>query len=95
MIQGTVNAAYEAVVSLPLRGPAGQARDMDAVVDTGGCMQNRFAVMVSRSDVRASLDQQGNGASVRVERSRHVDRRPAQEVPRALRCLLQRPVVLQ
>ena len=35
MIQGTVNAAYEAVVSLPLRGPAGQAQDMDAVVDTG------------------------------------------------------------
>ena len=35
MIEGTVNAAYEAVVSLPLRGPAGQARDVDAVVDTG------------------------------------------------------------
>ena len=35
MIQGTVNAAYEAVVSLPLRGPAGRARDVDAVVYTG------------------------------------------------------------
>ena len=35
MIQGTVNSAYEAVVPLPLRGPAGQAREMDAVVDTG------------------------------------------------------------
>ncbi len=35
MIEGTVNAAYEAVVSLPLRGPAGQSRDVDAVVDTG------------------------------------------------------------
>ena len=35
MIEGTVNAANEAVVSLPLRGPAGQARDVDAVVDTG------------------------------------------------------------
>ena len=35
MIQGTVNSAYEAVVPLPLRGPAGQARDVDAVVDTG------------------------------------------------------------
>ena len=35
MIKGTVNTAYEAVVSLPLRGPAGQARDVDAVVDTG------------------------------------------------------------
>ena len=35
MIEGTVNTAYEAVVSLPLRGPAGQARDVDAVVDIG------------------------------------------------------------
>ena len=35
MIEGTVNAAYEAVVPLPLRGPSGQARDVDAVVDTG------------------------------------------------------------
>ena len=35
MIEGTVNAAYEAVVALPLRGPAGQARDVEAVVDTG------------------------------------------------------------
>ena len=35
MIEGTVNAAYEAVVALPLRGPAGEARDVDAVVDTG------------------------------------------------------------
>ena len=32
MIEGTVNTAYEAVVSLPLRGPAGQARDVDAVL---------------------------------------------------------------
>ena len=35
VIEGTVNAAYEAVVALPLRGPAGQARDVNAVVDTG------------------------------------------------------------
>ena len=35
MIHGTVNAAHEAVVALPLRGPAGQAREVDAVVDTG------------------------------------------------------------
>ena len=35
VVEGTVNAAYEAVVALPLRGPAGQARDVDAVVDTG------------------------------------------------------------
>ena len=34
-MEGTVNAAYEAIVALPLRGPAGQARDVNAVVDTG------------------------------------------------------------
>ena len=34
-MRGTVNTAYEAVVALPLRGPAGQARDVDAVLDTG------------------------------------------------------------
>ena len=35
MIEGTVNAANEAIVSLPLRSPAGQALDVEAVVDTG------------------------------------------------------------
>ena len=35
MIRGVVNAAYEAVISLPLQGPAGQVRDIEAVVDTG------------------------------------------------------------
>ena len=35
MIEGVVNAAYEAVVTLPLRGPDGQSREIDAVVDTG------------------------------------------------------------
>ncbi len=35
MIRGSVNAAHEAVVALPLRGPEGQALDVNAVVDTG------------------------------------------------------------
>ena len=35
MIEGFVNADYEPVVSLPLRGPAGQAREIEAVIDTG------------------------------------------------------------
>ena len=30
-----VNSAYEAVVTLPLRGPEGQSRVIDAVIDTG------------------------------------------------------------
>ena len=35
MIEGAVNAAHEAVVTLPLRGPAGQTRETAAVIDTG------------------------------------------------------------
>ena len=35
MIQGVVNAALEAVVSLSVQGPTGQTRNIDAVVDTG------------------------------------------------------------
>ena len=35
MIEGVVNAAYEAVVSLAVRGPAGRAREIEGVVDTG------------------------------------------------------------
>ena len=30
MIEGVVNAAYEAVVTIPLRGQAGQERDIEA-----------------------------------------------------------------
>ena len=35
MIEGVVNAAREAVVTLPVRGPSGQAREIEAVIDTG------------------------------------------------------------
>ena len=35
MIEGAVNAAYEAAIDLLLRGPAGQTREIEAVVDTG------------------------------------------------------------
>lgn len=35
MIQGVVNASHEAVVALTLHGPAGQTRDIEAVIDTG------------------------------------------------------------
>ena len=35
MIEGVVNAAYEAVIRLSLRGPLGQVREIDAVIDTG------------------------------------------------------------
>ena len=35
MIEGTVNANLEAVVTLPLLGPSGEAREVNAVIDTG------------------------------------------------------------
>ncbi len=35
MIEGAVNTAHEAVVTLSLQGPEGQARDIEAVIDTG------------------------------------------------------------
>lgn len=35
MIEGVVNDALEAVVPLSLQGPAGQAQDIEAVLDTG------------------------------------------------------------
>ena len=35
MIEGLVNANYEPVISLPVQGPAGQAREIDVVIDTG------------------------------------------------------------
>ncbi len=42
MIEGIVNAAYEAVITVFVRGPAGQVRQVEAVVDTGF---NRFLVL--------------------------------------------------
>ncbi len=35
MIEGFVNSNLEAVVTLPLQGPAGRTLEVDAVIDTG------------------------------------------------------------
>ncbi|MCY4530507.1 MAG: clan AA aspartic protease [Chloroflexi bacterium] len=35
MIQGVVNSAYEPIVSITVQGPGGQAREIEAVIDTG------------------------------------------------------------
>ena len=35
MIEGFVNANLEAVVTLPLQGPGGRTREVNAVIDTG------------------------------------------------------------
>lgn len=42
MIEGSVNAAHEAVVSLFLQGPAGRTVEVEAVLDTGF---NRFIAL--------------------------------------------------
>ncbi len=42
MITGSVNANYEAVITVPVRGPEGQTRQVEAVVDTGF---NRFLIL--------------------------------------------------
>lgn len=44
MIEGRVNAAYQAIVPLIVRGPTGVTREIDAVVDTGF---NRFLTLPS------------------------------------------------
>ena len=46
MIQGVVNAAYEPVISLTVRGPSGQSAEIEAVVDTGF---NGFLTLPSES----------------------------------------------
>ena len=35
MIQGVVNAAFDAVVRLPIQGPSGQIQQIEAIIDTG------------------------------------------------------------
>ena len=35
MIQGVVNASFDAVVRIPIRGHLGQEREIEAVIDTG------------------------------------------------------------
>jgi clan AA aspartic protease len=42
VIEGIVNAAHEAVVTIPVQGPAGQSREVEAVIDTGF---NRFLTL--------------------------------------------------
>ena len=34
-MEGVVNSAYEAVVTLAVQGPSGQTREIEAVIDTG------------------------------------------------------------
>ncbi|MYD65769.1 MAG: clan AA aspartic protease [Chloroflexi bacterium] len=53
MIQGAVNAALQAVVGLPLRGPSGRVAEVEAVVDTGF---DRFITLPARVVTELDLD---------------------------------------
>ena len=58
MIEGTVNAAYEAVVRLTIQGPTGAAREIDAVIDTGF---NGFLTLPPELVAELSLPLEGIG----------------------------------
>lgn len=51
MIAGTVNKNYEAVISLVVRGSAGDLRKIDTVIDTGfsGFLTLPFSIIVALS----------------------------------------------
>ncbi len=58
MIEGVVNAGREAVVTLPLQGPEGQAREVEAVIDTG---YSGFLTLPPALATELGLSYVGNG----------------------------------
>ncbi len=61
MIEGFVNANLEAVVTLPLRGPAGETREVDAVIDTGF---NGYLTLPATLAAALGLSAVGDGEAV-------------------------------
>ena len=66
MIEGNVNAHLEAIVTLPLLGPAGQAREIDAVVDTGF---NGYLILPPMLVAELGLPVVGDGEAVLADGS--------------------------
>ena len=58
MIAGVVNPAREAVITLPLQGPVGQAVEVEAVIDTG---YNGFLTLPPALAAELDLSLLGNG----------------------------------
>ena len=66
MIEGTVNAHLEAIVTLPLLGPVGQAHEVDAVVDTGF---NGYLILPPMLVANLGLPVVGDGEAVLADGS--------------------------
>ena len=66
MIEGYVNVNHEAVVPIPLLGPAGQTREVIAVVDTGF---NGFLTLPTTLVADLGLSVVGDGEAVLADGS--------------------------
>ena len=66
MIEGTVNAAYEPVITLAVRGPYGQAREIEAVIDTG---YTGFMTVTPALAADLALDMRGTGRATLADGS--------------------------
>ena len=69
MIEGAVNAHYEAVVHLTLLDSSGQTRDIDAVIDTG---YNGFLTMPPRLVAELGLTRLGQKSLILANGSRDI-----------------------
>ena len=66
MIEGVVNAAYEPVVTLVVRGPSGQTSQIEAVIDTGF---TGYLTVPTSLAMELELDFRGTGWAILADRS--------------------------
>ena len=66
MIEGSVNANLEAVVTIPLLGSTGQTREIAAVVDTGF---NGYLTLPPTLVAELGLSMVGDGEAIRADGS--------------------------
>ena len=66
MIEGVVNSAYEAVISLSLHGSAGRTREVEAAIDTG---YNGFLTLPHALVAELGLAHRGRGRATLADGS--------------------------
>lgn len=66
MIEGVVNSAYEAVISLSLHGSAGRTREIEAAIDTG---YNGFLTLPHTLVAELGLAHRGRGRATLADGS--------------------------